>query len=418
MSTPNPDGDRIEAFIREHPNKYSKQEVAKHLYGDNAGSQYNKVAGIIRLRNLRQFVLDGRGSLTKEESPMARKTKAEVTNEARLESQLRTKELQRKETDQKYKALQDEIHKAERARDDALMIMNHKPKIHKMGAHAKKKGSGEGTAIILASDWHAEEHVPSHKVNGLNEYNLEIATRRMKNFFNLTERFVALDRQDMKIDNLLIWLGGDFITGSEMHDAECLLHPAPAIMFVKEMIISGITHLLENDPNLNIHVVGSVGNHSRMSGSAKKVNQATEQERSLEWMMYHSIRDYFKDKPNVTFTLNNSYHSYVDVHGKRIRFNHGHLGWRYNDGLGGIHGPAWKCISQKWDKQIPADLTCFGHYHTYTPAAFGRPYVCNGSLIGLSPYSMQFGNEPPIQAYFVMHSKYGIVSQRPMFIDW
>ncbi len=147
------------------------------------------------------------------------------------------------------------------------------------------------------------------------------------------------------------------------------------------------------------------------------MNVAVEQELSLEWMMYHAIKAQLASEPRITVQLDNSYHSYVQVYGKTIRFNHGHIGWRYNDGLGGVHGPLWKCITQRWDKQIKADLTCCGHYHTYTPAARGRSYIVNGSLIGATPYSLSFGYEDPIQAYFLVHSKYGIVGQRPLFVD-
>lgn len=398
--------------VKKHPNTFTYKSL-----GLKYKKSPNSVSGIIGRAGLRDLIIKETTGLTaSEEVPMARKTNKDLTVEARLESQVREKDLAKKETDRKYKLLQEEIRKAEKARDDALLIMSHKPKVHKIPVPKNKK-NGAGTVVLLASDWHAEEHVPRHKVNDLNEYNLTIAERRAKKFFELANRFLRVDAQETEIKNIILWLGGDFITGSEMHDAECLLHPAPATMFVQELLISGILYLREMNPDIHIHVVGSVGNHSRMSGSAKKVNQATEQERSLEWMMYHSIKAFFASDQAVTFTLSNSYHSYVDVHGYRIRFNHGHLGWRYNNGLGGIHGPAWKCITQVWDTQIKADLTCFGHYHTYTPAAPGRAYMANGSLIGVSPYSMQFGNEPPIQAYFVMHSKYGVVNQRPLYVD-
>jgi len=85
--------------------------------------------------------------------------------------------------------------------------------------------------------------------------------------------------------------------------------------------------------------------------------------------------------------------------------------------MGGVHGPFWKYISQRADKQIAADMSVVGHYHTYTPAARARSYTVNGSLIGITPYSMSFGFEEPVQAYFLVHSKFGIVGQRPLFVD-
>lgn len=347
---------------------------------------------------------------------MSRKTKQEITAEARLEGMLRAKDIAKRDTDKKYRVLQDELRATQRALNQALGITAHKPRIHAIKPYMVHRKSHDATVVLLASDWHAEEIVPAHKVNGLNEFNPDIAVRRAEAFFQKAHRFLTLDRHEMPVSNLVLWLGGDFITSSEMHDAECAFKPAEAILFVQELLISGILFLREREPDLKIHIVGSVGNHSRMSGSKARVNQATEQERSMEWFMYHAIKQFFKNDKNVTFTLNPSYHSYVEVYGKMIRFNHGHLGWRYNDGLAGIHGPAWKCITQRWDKQIPAHMTCFGHYHTYTPASIGRPYMCNGSLIGVSPYSMQYGSEPPTQTYFLVSSRYGFINQRPLFV--
>lgn len=342
--------------------------------------------------------------------------KAGVGNEARLESQLRAKANELKTTDKKYRAIQDELEKTRGALSNALQVMEYKPNIHQMKPSIVTK-NGSATAFLLLSDVHCDELIPRHKVNGLNHHTPEISKKRVATVFDRALRFIRVDRQETGVDNMVLWLGGDFFTSSTMHDASCAFPPIMACMFAQDMIVSGLTFLLENETNLKIHVVCSVGNHSRLSGSAKPVNQSSEQEHSLEWMMYHAIKAIFAHEKRITFQLDNSYHSYLKCYGKTIRFNHGHLGWRYNDGMGGIHGPAWKVISQRWDKSIHADLTCFGHYHTYTPTAIGRPYICNGSTVGVSPYSISFGSEPPAQAYFLVHSKYGIVGQRPLFAE-
>lgn len=342
---------------------------------------------------------------------MVKHTKASI--EAKFETQIRAKDNKIKDGDRKYRILQDELTKANIALGNALQVMKRQPSVFKLQP-TKSSNSGQATAFLLLSDVHCDELIPKSKVNGLNEHNPEISKVRVSTVFDRTLRFIRVDRQETSVDNLVIWLGGDFFTSSDMHGVPCAFPPMIACMFAQDMLVSGITFLLENEPNLNIHIVGSVGNHSRKDTS-RPVNQATEQEHSLEWMMYHAIKAIFNKEKRVTFQLDASYHSYLDCYGKIVRFNHGHLGWRYNDGMGGVHGPLWKVISQRWDKQIKADLTCCGHYHTYTPSSRGRPYMVNGSTVGVSPYSINFGYEEPIQCYFLVHSKYGIVGQRPIF---
>lgn len=342
-------------------------------------------------------------------------TKPNVKAEARLESQLREKSTALKQTDRKYKILQDELSRSQKALENALQIMAYKPTIHEMKPPKNGK-NGAATAFLLLSDVHCDELIPKHKVNGLNEHNPDISKRRVATIFDRALRFLRVDRQETTVEDMVVWLGGDFFTG-EMHDASIAFAPIIATMFAEDLIVSGLTFLLQNEPKLRIHVVTSCGNHGRLYGSMKPVNQSSEQEHSLEWMMYHAIKAKFASEKRITFQLDNSYHSYLKCYGKTIRFNHGHIGWRYQDGMGGVHGPAWKVITQKWDKQVRADLTCMGHYHQYTPSALSRAYIINGSTVGVSPYSLSFGYEPPAQAYFLVHSKYGIVGQRPLFAE-
>jgi len=342
---------------------------------------------------------------------MARKTKAEITQESRLEAKLRQTDLGKKEVDKKYRALMDENARLRSERDAAIGIMGSKPKPFKITARKKKDG-GEATVLACLSDVHCEEIVEKYKVNGLNEHNPDISKRRVSRFFDLVLRFLRTERAETDVDNLVLWLGGDFFT-SNMHDAPIAMPPMVACMYAQDMLVSGIKFLQEHEPNLKIHVVCSVGNHSRKD-TWKPVNQSVEQEMSLEFMMYHALKSIF---PDIKWQIDQSYHSYVDIMGMTVRFNHGHLGWRYNQGLGGVHGPLWKVISQTWDNQIPADLTVCGHYHTWTPASLGRPYIVNGSTIGTSPYGMSFGSEPPAQMFCLIHSKYGLVGQRPLLVD-
>lgn len=400
-------------LVTKNPNKFTYAQLA-----DKFKRPRNSICGIIIRASLTHLIVkeqSGPRSSTKEHD-MVKKTSKQLTVEARLESQLRAKSNQHKETDKKYKVLQDELEQTKTALEQALIVTGHKPIVTRIKATPRAK-DGEGTVVLCASDWHIDELVPKHKVNGLNEYTPEIAKRRAMKFFDLAIRFLRVDRNETNIENLVLWLGGDFFTSSTMHDATCAYPPIVATMVAQDLLVSGITFLLKEEPNLKIHCVGSVGNHSRLSGSSKPVNQAIEQELSLEWMMYHAIAQHFRDEKRVTVQLDNSYNTYVQVYNKTIRFAHGHMGWRYSDGMGGVHGPFWKYISQRADKQIKADLSVAGHYHTYTPAARGRSYIVNGSLIGATPYSLNFGFEEPIQAYFLVHSKYGVVGQRPLFVD-
>ena len=413
----NPFTKQIIELVTSNPGQFTYREV-----GEQFGLTEEQVRGIARCNpdifNLFRKTSTGgiiRGGIphsTLKGTQMNKSAKA-LSVEARLEAQIRAQSAEHGDTKKRHKAALDEVSKLQKSLSAALEITSRRPQVYTIKPSGKGS-NGEATAVICLSDVHCEEIVKPSKVNGLNEHNPDISRRRVNKFFDLALRFLRVDRAETKINNLVLWLGGDFFTNN-MHDAPVAMGSIEAAMFAEDMLISGITFLLQNEPNLKLHIVGSVGNHSRQL-TQKPVNQAAEQEQSFEWFMYHHIKSYFKDEKRVTWTLDNSYHSYVKVYDKTLRFNHGHLGWRFNDGLGGVHGPLWKVISQKWDKQHKADLTVCGHYHTLTPASLARPYIVNGSTIGITPYGMSFGYEPPAQMYFLVHEKYGIVGQRPLFV--
>lgn len=270
----------------------------------------------------------------------------------------------------------------------------------------------ESTAVVLASDWHIEENVVSATVNGLNSFNLGIAKRRIENFFKVTLRLVQIERKNTPIHNLVLWLGGDFISGS-IHDElleTCSLRPVEAANRALEHIQSGIDFILKSS-DLTLIIPCSAGNHSRMT---KKVHASTELGNSLELFVYNAIALRYADNPRVKVIVSPSYHTYITVYGKVIRFHHGHA-LRYQGGVGGLTIPVNKAIAQ-WNKSKQADYDCFGHWHQ---CFYGGNFICNGSLIGFNPFAIRIkaSFERPKQAFFVLNQKYGeVIAFRPILV--
>lgn len=77
-----------------------------------------------------------------------------------------------------------------------------------------KSSIDEGnTGILIASDFHIEETVKASTVLGLNEFNIDIAEKRVKNYFANAIYMV----KKHSINNLVVGLLGDFI-GGYIHD--------------------------------------------------------------------------------------------------------------------------------------------------------------------------------------------------------
>jgi hypothetical protein len=270
----------------------------------------------------------------------------------------------------------------------------------------------EATAVVLASDFHVEEEVRKSKVNGLNHFNLDIAKARVHQFFQRIVKMVRKEQQDIAIKELVLWLGGDFISGN-IHDElleNCLLQPVEAILYAQELLASGIAYILAHT-KLKITIPCSCGNHSRITA---KTHISTEQGNSLEYFMYCNLKTMFSSEKRITFVITEGYHTLIQVYGRTLRLHHGHA-LRFNGGVGGLSIPVNKAIAQ-WNKAIPATWDCYGHWHTYMPMS---NFIGNGSLIGYNAFalSIKADYERPQQAMFLIDKTRGKTVHIPLLFD-
>ena len=274
--------------------------------------------------------------------------------------------------------------------------------------------TSEATAFMLAGDWHSEERVDLDSVNGLNEYNLDIATQRVKRFFQHGLRLIEIERNGVKIDNLVLALLGDFFSGYIKDELieDNFLSPTEAILFNLNLLSSGITFLLREGKFKHIYVPCSYGNHTRTKKERKQYS--TEYKNNFEWLMYKFLEREFDNDKRVTFKIANSYLNYIKVYGYDIRIHHGD-GTKFWGGVGGLTIPVNKAIAQ-WNKSHKAYLDVFGHFHTKFD---GGNFVCNGSLIGYNAYAIEkkYSYEPPQQMLFLLDKKRGKTITTPILVD-
>lgn len=273
-----------------------------------------------------------------------------------------------------------------------------------------KSDTAEGTAVLVASDWHVEERV-GPEVGGLNKYSLDIAKSRVSTFFSAGLRLIKLLQQDITINTTVLALLGDFIS-NDIHDEFPEINaaqPNHALVLAQNMIISGIKHLLQHS-SMSFVVPCHSGNHAR---TTKTTRFGAENGHSLEYLMYLHLAAYFKDESRVTFIVPDGMHSYLQMYDTMIRFQHGHA-IRYGGGVGGIYIPVNKAIAQ-WNKGRHADLDVFGHFHQLRD---GGNFICNGSLIGYNSFalSIKADYEPPKQALFLMDKKRGRTCTWPILV--
>jgi len=131
-----------------------------------------------------------------------------------------------------------------------------------------RKGVGEGkrrqgTPVLLMSDLHVEEPVDPKKVNGLNEYNLEIAAECIDRCVEAVAWLAEDDRWDMRE---FVWaILGDAFSGyihAELAESN-FLSPVQAVVWLQEKLHAAIVKMLAITKFERILIVCKDGNHGR-----------------------------------------------------------------------------------------------------------------------------------------------------------
>jgi hypothetical protein len=314
-----------------------------------------------------------------------------------------------KSTDSKYKVMLKE-NESLKSQIDAIKVVSD---ANSYQIKAKSSGTSEATAVIVASDFHWAETVHADNVNGLNEYNTDIAKARAEKFFVNAVKLLEIFKAHSKIDTLVLALLGDFING-ELRD-EAMQNNGELTMNellgVQEVLLSGIQFLLDKT-DVNLVIPCHSGNHGRVT---KKVHVATEAGNSLEYVMYHMLARHFQNEKRVKFIIPTSYHSFLDIAGYTVRFHHGHS-MKYNGGVGGITISVNKAIGQ-WNKARKANLDVFAHFHQVRD---GGNFICNGSLIGWNEFAnfIKADYEKPKQVFFLIdHKRQEKTVVTPIFLE-
>lgn len=272
----------------------------------------------------------------------------------------------------------------------------------------------EAAAFAVASDWHVEERVDPKVIQGLNEYNPQIAELRAARFFEGIEWLILEQRRTFTIRELYLFAIGDFITGyihEELREGN-FLSPIQAVLFWQDLFERGIRQLLARVPDLAIKIAFRIGNHGR---TTHKTQIATAAANSFEFGAYAQLRRLFANEPRVQIQLDEGHHSIVEVYDYRVHLHHGDS-VRYAGGIGGIDVPLNRAAVQ-WRNKYKCHLSIVGHFHD---GQMGETIIRNDSLIGYGAYSDWLPSAQPHsawQAFGIIDRKRGKCKNITLWVD-
>ena len=279
-------------------------------------------------------------------------------------------------------------------------------------SRSKPKNVPTVTAMIGFSCWHIGEVIDLEETEGFNEYNYEIAKKRLFDVFvpSFLE-YINTQRKGYQIDDLVLVFLGDMVSG-EIHDELIRTNEFPppvAAAKAGDLMASVISALSPEFSSVCCECV-TADNHGRLD-RRKPAKQRGE--RNWNYVVYHIAETALSKDSSISFNRPKSIQYIFEVEGWRILIEHGDnvrswmglpwYGWQRKQGR-----EAWKRqqVGDRFDYQI------IGHWHVPV-RPFPELFVC-GSLAGTSEYDGTFGRFAfPSQTAFLIHKKHGIFNEVP-----
>ena len=279
-----------------------------------------------------------------------------------------------------------------------------------------------GMPMTLWSDWHWGETVDRRETGGLNEFNREVAEKRVANLVNHTImllRDYAGTRPDYP--GIYVLLGGDMVSGL-IHDELVETNwgnIAEQAMEVSAAIAGGIDALAEEFGH--VWITGVVGNHGRTTAKPRAKGRVRD---SYDRAVYKSVQKYFAGVDWVDVQIPDETDVLIDVYGHRFLLTHGDsLGVKGGDGIIGALGPiargAVKLRNSEGQVGRDFDTLVMGHWHQYIPRGDGLGVIVNGTLKGYDEYARLFLRarfSRPSQALWLVSPKYGVAAQWAVYV--
>ena len=283
--------------------------------------------------------------------------------------------------------------------------------IPKWMAPGKTKGD-RAIATSFLSDLHFDEVVKPEQVNFSNAYNRRIGELRLQKFFDNTLRMTRDYCGGIKIDGLILPLGGDIVSGDIHEELQITneTHILETVLHWTGQLAAGINMLSAHVED--IHIPCFAGNHGRMT---KKPVMKDRNNRNFDWFIYKLLQD---KCPGVTFDIPQDTSARWKVYNTKYHGTHGDR-FRGGGGIGGIMVPIRRGAALLHQAEAvmgsPFDILILGHFHQYITDD-GAGILVNGSLKGYDEFAMNsnFGFQPPQQSFWLTDPDHGITLRAPI----
>ena len=328
--------------------------------------------------------------------------------------------------------LRDRVKRLERERDDALRaagaagtfrssvlgLMDDMPEPTEFAVSKSSSKHAPETIVLMATDWQWGETVNLGRMDGLNSYNREIATRRAERMFTTAISLATEHWAGPPPARMLLILGGDMISG-EIHDELAKTNELLAIPALKDCAgaLMGGIDLLLSELDCPIDVINLPGNHGRVT---RKPESKLYAETSYDTLLGDILDLHYRGNPRVTFYAPQSGDALFTIDGWTFLATHGdRIGSRGGAGFVGAAATVARgfkrLIGDYAARGVMLDNILCGHFHTSLRLEEG---FVSGTLVGPSEYSRdgRFRPRPASQLFLAVHPSRGVTQVREIYV--
>jgi hypothetical protein len=215
---------------------------------------------------------------------------------------------------------------------------------------------------------------------------------------------------------IVVPLGGDGISGNihEELTATNELNTMPTVLDLYEQLIGAFKLLADTFGQVFVPCVS--GNHGR---DTKKTWSKDRNHTSFDWLLYQFLARHFAGDKRFTFYVPAGSDALYRVFNTRYLLTHGDQ-FKAGDSIIGPIGPIFRGRQKKLARNQSVnqdfDVMILGHWHQYIHT---ETIIVNGSMKGYDEYAAQynFGFEPPRQALWMTHPRYGVTYRMPVLCE-
>ena len=278
----------------------------------------------------------------------------------------------------------------------------------------------QGRSVVGAhcSDWHIGEVIQSDELNGINGFDVSIARRRLRRYFEAVCIIGKRWASDTHCEGALLTLAGDLISG-DIHDELAStneLTSTEQVLVAVEEAAAGIQMLKSTFGR--VHVVSVPGNHGR---TTHKPTAKLYSRLSYDTMIASILADKMSSDGDISFQYGAAKDQIVPLFGRTVLVSHGDkIGTKGGMGFAGPNLPIVRGTKKVELQQARfgrrPDLILMGHYHTTSNPG---GVLSNGSVPGYGEYAddIRADPEPPQQWAYLFHSKWGLRERAPIMLE-